>query len=119
MTEEDTRRAVFEEARRYPGQEQMVMEYFQKNPEAMQQIAGPIFEDKVIDFILEMAKVTDVTIDTDTLYNAPDEAAPTKKASAKKSAAKKSATKKSATKKSATKNPASKKAASKKPAAKK
>ena len=114
VTEEDTRRAVFEEARRYPGQEQMVMEYFQKNPEAMQQIAGPIFEDKVIDFILEMAKVTDVTIDTDTLYNAPDEAAPTKKASAKKSAAKKSATKKSAAKK-----PAPKKAASKKPASKK
>ena len=119
VTEEDTRRAVFEEARRYPGQEQMVMEYFQKNPEAMQQIAGPIFEDKVIDFILEMAKVTDVTIDTDTLYNAPDEAAPTKKASAKKSAAKKSATKKSATKKSAAKKPAPKKAASKKPASKK
>ncbi|MGB1900224.1 MAG: trigger factor [Candidatus Puniceispirillaceae bacterium] len=114
VTEEDTRRAVFEEARRYPGQEQMVMEYFQKNPEAMQQIAGPIFEDKVIDFILEMAKVTDVTIDTDTLYNAPEEAAPTKKASAKKSAAKKSATKKSAAKK-----PAPKKAASKKPASKK
>ena len=119
VTEEDTRRAVFEEARRYPGQEQMVMEYFQKNPEAMQQIAGPIFEDKVIDFILEMAKVTDVTIDTDTLYNAPDEAAPNKKASAKKSAAKKSATKKSATKKSAAKKPAPKKAASKKPASKK
>ena len=119
VTEEDTRRAVFEEARRYPGQEQMVLEYFQKNPQAMQQIAGPIFEDKVIDFILEMAKVTDVTIDTDTLYNAPDEAAPTKKASAKKSAAKKSATKKSATKKSAAKKPAPKKAASKKPASKK
>jgi trigger factor len=73
VTEEDTRRAVFEEARRYPGQEQMVLEYFQKNPQAMQQIAGPIFEDKVIDFILEMAKVTDVTIDTDTLYAAPEE----------------------------------------------
>ena len=114
VTEEDTRRAVFEEARRYPGQEQMVMEYFQKNPEAMQQIAGPIFEDKVIDFILEMAKVTDVTIDTDTLYNAPDEAAPAKKASAKKAAAKKLTAKKAAAKK-----PVAKKAAAKKPAAKK
>ena len=118
MTEEDTRRAVFEEARRYPGQEQMVMEYFQKNPEAMQQIAGPIFEDKVIDFILEMAKVTDVTIDTDTLYNAPEEAVPTKKASAKKSATKKSAAKKPALRKRS-KKPAPKKAASKKPASKK
>ena len=63
VTEEDTRKAVFEEARRYPGQEQMVLEYFQKNPQAMQQISGPIFEDKVIDFILEMANVSEVTID--------------------------------------------------------
>ena len=57
VTEEDTRKAVFEEARRYPGQEQMVLEYFQKNPQAMQQISGPIFEDKVIDFILEVARL--------------------------------------------------------------
>ncbi|MDB2499029.1 trigger factor [Alphaproteobacteria bacterium] len=99
VTEEDTRRAVFEEARRHPGQEQMVLEYFQKNPQAMQQIAGPIFEDKVIDFILEIAKVTDVTIDTDTLYAAPEETAPAKKAAAKKPAAKKAAAKKPAAKK--------------------
>ena len=109
VTEEDTRRAVFEEARRYPGQEQMVLEYFQKNPQAMQQIAGPIFEDKVIDFILEMAKVTDVTIDTDTLYNAPEDTAPAKKAAAKKPAAKKAAAKKPAAKKVAAKKPAAKK----------
>ena len=119
VTEEDTRRAVLEEARRHPGQEQMVLEYFQKNPEAMQQIAGPIFEDKVIDFILEMAKVTDVTIDADTLYNAPEEAAPAKKAAAKKPAAKKAAAKKPAAKKAAAKKPAAKKTAAKKPAAKK
>ena len=109
VTEEDTRRAVLEEARRYPGQEQMVLEYFQKNPQAMQQIAGPIFEDKVIDFILEMAKVTDVTIDTDTLYDAPEEAAPAKKNQAKKTPAKKSASKKTVAKKAAAKKPAAKK----------
>ncbi|MDB2469520.1 trigger factor [Alphaproteobacteria bacterium] len=109
VTEEDTRRAVLEEARRYPGQEQMVLEYFQKNPQAMQQIAGPIFEDKVIDFILEMAKVTDVTIDTDTLYDVSEEAAPAKKTSSKKTPAKKSASKKSAAKKAAAKKPAAKK----------
>ena len=107
VTEEDTRKAVFEEARRYPGQEQMALEYFQKNPPAMQQIAGPIFEDKVVDFILEMAKVSDVVIDKDTLYQADENVAPAKKA-AKKSA-----------KKAAEKKPTAKKAASKKPAAKK
>ncbi|MFZ9135049.1 MAG: trigger factor, partial [Candidatus Puniceispirillaceae bacterium] len=106
---EDTRRAVFEEARRFPGQEQMVLEYFQKNPQAMQQIAGPIFEDKVIDFVLEMAKETEVTIDAETLYKEPEEAAATKKPAAKKAAAKKPAAKKAAAKK-----PAAKKAAAKK-----
>jgi len=113
VTEEDTRKAVFEEARRYPGQEQMVLEYFQKNPQAMQQIAGPIFEDKVIDFILEMAKVSEVVIDKDALYQADEsDAAPAKKAakkSAKKAASKKPAAKKVPAKKAATKKPAAKK----------
>jgi len=110
VTEEDTRKAVFEEARRHPGQEQTVLEYFQKNPQAMQQISGPIFEDKVIDFILEMAKVSEVVIDKDTLYQADEsDPAPQKKAakkSAKKAASKKRAVKKTPTKKVATKKPA-------------
>ena len=81
VTEEDTRKAVFEEAQRYPGQEQMVLEYFQKNPQATQQIAGPIFEDKVIDFILEMANVTSVVIDKETLYQTNEsDTKPVKKA---------------------------------------
>ena len=107
VTEEDTRKAVFEEARRYPGQEQMVLEHFQKNPQAMQQITGPIFEDKVIDFILEMAKVSEILIDKDALYQAGEnESSPAKKAakkSAKKSASKKSPTKKVPAKKTAAK----------------
>ena len=120
VSEEDTRRAVFEEARRYPGQEQMVLEYFQKNPQAMQQLAGPIFEDKTIDFILEMAKVTEVTIDADTLYKQPeDEAASAKKAATKKSVVKKAAAKKPVAKKAAAKKPAAKKVARKRAAGKK
>lgn len=121
VTDEDTRQAVFEEARRYPGQEQMVLEYFQKNEQAMQQLAGPIFEDKTVDFILEMANVTEVQTDVETLYAAPEagegEAAakkkPAKKA-AKKAAAKKAAAKKAAPKKAAAKKGAAKKAAKKK-----
>ena len=113
VSEEDTRNAVLEEARRYPGQEQMVFEYFQKNPEAMQQLAGPIFEDKTIDFIMEMANVTEVKTDVETLYAAPEEtAAPAKKTAkkaAKKATAKKAAAKKAAAKKAAKK--ATKKAA--------
>ena len=120
VTEDDTRQAVFEEARRYPGQEQQVLEYFQKNEQAMQQLAGPIFEDKTVDFILEMANVTEVETDVETLYAAPDEtaaAAPKKKAAkkaAKKASAKKAAAKKAAPKKAAAKKAAAKKAAKKK-----
>ena len=117
VTEADTQRAVIEEARRYPGQEQMVMEYFQKKEQALQQLAGPIFEDKVIDYILELAKVTEVTTDTETLYKAPEETAPAKKSakkSAKKPAAKKATAKKSTAKKATAKKAPAKKAAKKK-----
>ena len=117
VTEADTQRAVIEEARRYPGQEQMVMEYFQKKEQALQQLAGPIFEDKVIDYILELAKVTEVTTDTETLYKAPEETAPAKKSAkkaAKKPAAKKATAKKATAKKATAKKAPAKKAAKKK-----
>ena len=118
VTEEDTRNAVFEEARRHPGQEQMVLEYFQKNAQAMQQISGPIFEDKVIDFILEMAKVSEVLVDKDTLYQVDEsDTAPAKKA-ARKSATKATG-KKSVSRKVQSKKAAVKKSVGKKPFAKK
>ncbi|MEL0024134.1 MAG: trigger factor, partial [Alphaproteobacteria bacterium] len=115
VSEEDTRQAVMDEARRYPGQEQMVFEYFQKNPEAMQQLAGPIFEDKTIDFIMEMAKVTEVKTSVEALYAEPEAAAPAKK-TAKKAAKKASA--KKAPKEAAAKKAPAKKAAAKKAAKK-
>ena len=121
VSEEDTRQAVFEEARRYPGQEQQVLEHFQQNQQAMQQLAGPIFEDKTVDFILEMANVTEVATDVETLYAAPEDETPkaASKPAAKKKAAKKAGAKKGAAKKAAAKKAAPKKAAAKKGAAKK
>ena len=120
VTEDDTRQAVFEESRRYPGQEQQVLEYFQTNKEAMQQLVGPIFEDKTVDFILEMANITEVQTDVETLYAAPEEAAaPAKKKAAKKSAAKKAAKTADKADKATAKTAAPKKAAAKKTAAKK
>lgn len=49
--------AVNQQAAQFPGQEQAVQEYFQKNPQAIQQLAGPILEEKVVDFILEKVKI--------------------------------------------------------------
>jgi len=119
VSEEDSRKAVFEEARRYPGQEQMVLEYFQKNPQAMHQLSGPIFEDKVVDFILELAKVTDVKVDTDSLYRVSDDRRVTEKSTARKPAARKPAARKPAAKKPAAKKPAAKKSVTTRPSANK
>ena len=60
-------RAMRAEAQRYPGQEGEIMEYFRKNPKAADGLRGPIYEDKVIDFILELAKVEDRVVAPDEL----------------------------------------------------
>ncbi len=59
---EELGRAMRAEAARYPGQEQQVMEFFRKNPQAADNLRSPIFEEKVVDFMLELAKVTDRTV---------------------------------------------------------
>ena len=73
-TEEMTR-AMRIEAGRYPGQEAQVMEFFRKNPQAAENLRGPIFEDKVVDFVLELAKVEDQVVSSDELSADPAPAA--------------------------------------------
>jgi trigger factor len=94
ITQDDLNKALIEEARRYPGQEHMVFQYYKNNPEALNSLRAPLFEDKVIDFILELAKVTDTEVSAEDLRKDPDEAGegkaeaakPKKKAAAKKKA---------------------------------
>ena len=59
MTAEELNRAVLDEARRFPGRERQVFEFYQKNPEMVARLRAPIYEDKIIDFILELAKLTE------------------------------------------------------------
>jgi trigger factor len=59
---------------RYPGQEKQVIEYFQKNPQAMEQLRSPLFEEKVVDFMLELAQVTDETVTPEALAEASQKA---------------------------------------------
>ena len=68
VEEEDTRNAMMKEIQKYPGQEKEVMDYFKNNPEAQQQLSGPIFEDKIIDFILELANTKEKVVSLDELY---------------------------------------------------
>ncbi len=68
VEEEDTRNAMMKEIQKYPGQEKQVMDYFKNNPEAQQQLSGPIFEDKIIDFILELANTKEKVVSIEELY---------------------------------------------------
>ena len=67
-------RAMRTEAGRYQGQEAQVMEFFRKNPQATDALRGPIFEDKVVDYILDLAKVEDKTVTPEELAAEPDSA---------------------------------------------
>jgi len=59
VTQDEINRAIADEARRFPGQERHVVEYYRNNPAMIDNLRAPIYEDKVIDFILELAQVTD------------------------------------------------------------
>jgi trigger factor len=67
VSDEELTRALVEQTRQFPGQEQQVWDYFRKNPQAMAGIRAPIFEDKVVDFILELAEVTEKQVSRDEL----------------------------------------------------
>jgi len=68
ITDQEVQQAVIAEARKFPGQEREVVEFFQKNPGAMAQVRAPIYEEKVVDHILEVAKVTDKEVSKEDLF---------------------------------------------------
>ena len=72
VTPDELNRAMFREAQRYPGQEKMVIEFFRKNPQAAESLRGPIYEEKVVDYVLELAKVTDKPVSAEELAADPD-----------------------------------------------
>ena len=74
VTQDDINRAIHVEASRFPGQEARVIEYFQKDANAMQELQAPIFEDKVVDFVIELAKINEQEVSVEELMGNPDEA---------------------------------------------
>ena len=86
--QEEINRAIMEEARRYPGQEQQVLEFYKENPEALENVTAPLYEEKVVDFILELADVTDKKVSMEDFMKAmeADSEAEEKKAKPKKKA---------------------------------
>jgi len=70
VSDSEFTQAVMEQARQYPGQERQFFEFVQQNQQMQQQIRAPLFEDKVVDLILEKAAVTDKEVTKDDLQKA-------------------------------------------------
>ena len=71
VTSEEMVRAMRAEAGRYPGQEAQVIEFFRGNPQAAETLRGPIFENKVVDYVLELATVEERTVTPEELAEVP------------------------------------------------
>ncbi len=70
VTDAEMTQAVLAAARQYPGQERQFFEFVQKNPQMQQQLRAPLFEDKVVDFVVAGAKVTEKTVTKEVLQKA-------------------------------------------------
>jgi trigger factor len=68
VTDDEVSRAVIERARQMPGREKEVWDYYRSNVNALAQLRAPIYEDKVVDFILELATVTEKKVSREELY---------------------------------------------------
>jgi trigger factor len=82
VSAEELTHAKRAEASRFPGQEAQMMEFFRKYPQAEHSLRGPIFEEKVVDFVLELAKVTDETVTLEELTRDPPVPVPSRSHSA-------------------------------------
>ncbi len=71
-------RQVAMEAQRYPGREKEVVEYYRRTPAALAQLRAPLYEEKVVDYILEQAQVTERKVTAEELTGATEAAEPAK-----------------------------------------
>ena len=73
---DEVNRSMMEQARRFPGREREVMKFYNENAQAMAQLRAPLFEDKLVDFILEMARISERQVTAEELAREPDDEAP-------------------------------------------
>ena len=104
VTQDEMNKALYEYAMNFRGQEQKVIEYYKNNQDAMTQLQAPIYENKILDFILGKVKLNSTDIDVDSfikIYNGgnAEKSATEKKKSVKKKTVKKATTKKKTEKK--------------------
>ena len=75
VTQDELRRALVERARQFPGRERAVYEYYEKTPQALVELRAPIFEEKVIDLIVELARPEERKVGLDELLKSEAEEA--------------------------------------------
>lgn len=111
VTDADLNRAIMMEARQFPGQEKAVFDFYAKHPEMLDRLRAPLFEEKVIDFILKGVKLNEKKVTPEELYKADAEDVKPAAKKAKKSTAKKAAPKEAEKEDKPKKAPAKKKTA--------
>jgi trigger factor len=72
VTDDEVSRALLERVRQFPGQERKVYDYYRNNPQLLAELRAPIYEDKTVDYVLELAKVTEAKVTPEALYADPD-----------------------------------------------
>jgi trigger factor len=75
VNDNEINRALVERLRQFPGREQEVWDYYRKNAAALASVRAPIFEEKVVDFIIELAQVTEKQVDRDELFKEDEDLA--------------------------------------------
>ena len=73
VSDDEVNKALIERIRQFPGQERQVYDFYRNTPQALAELRAPIFEDKVVDYILELAKVSDKDVSLDDLYKDLDD----------------------------------------------
>lgn len=69
VSQEDLNKAILEQTRRYPGQEKQVLDHFKNNPKAIETLQGPLLEAKVMDYIMDNAKIEEKKVSVQELYD--------------------------------------------------
>jgi trigger factor len=73
VRDEEMQRALSAQLRQFPGNEQAVLEFYRKDPDALSALRAPIYEEKVVDFLLELVKVSDKTVTREELFKEDEE----------------------------------------------
>jgi trigger factor len=76
VTEPEVQRALQAQLRQFPGREKQLIDYYRSNPDAIASLRAPIFEEKVVDYLLELVKVTDKTVSREELMKEDEEEVP-------------------------------------------